>query len=124
MFSSRLALLFSCFISLVFFNKFSIELYSLINKEAIFGPIPGAPGILSDESPAKACTSITLSGKTPNFSKTVSFVTSFFFIGSIIETLSFNNCIKSLSEEIIVTLLPTLEAALEYDAIRSSASKP
>ena len=67
-----------------FSNKFSIESYWLINKEAIFGPIPGAPGILSDESPAKACTSITLSGKTPNFSKTVSFVTSFFLLGLLL----------------------------------------
>ena len=36
-----------------FFNKLSKFLYLLINSEAVFIPIPGTPGILSEESPAK-----------------------------------------------------------------------
>ena len=34
--------------------------------------MPGTPGTLSTLSPASACTSITLSGFTPNFSRTAS----------------------------------------------------
>ena len=114
----------SCFIFSTFEISSSTEPNSFINCDAIFGPIPGTPGTLSDESPAKAWTSTTFSGLTPNFSKTVSFVICFFFIGSIIETLFFNNCIKSLSPEIIVTFLFASMAARAYDAIKSSASNP
>lgn len=51
------------------FSAWEIKLlndpYSLIRVAAIFGPIPGAPGILSAESPAKAKTSPNLSAATP-----------------------------------------------------------
>ena len=96
------SLLLSCFILWTLFTKFSTSPKSFTNCAAVFGPIPGTPGILSDESPDNACTSITFSGPTPNFSITFSLVISFFFKGSIIETLVSKSCIKSLSEEIIV----------------------
>ena len=47
-------------------------LNSEIKPEAGFIPTPGTPGILSTVSPTRACTSITLSGVTPNFSFTLS----------------------------------------------------
>ena len=69
-------------------------------------PIPGTPGILSDESPANDCTSITWLGFTPNFSKTSFSPITLLFIGSYNLILFDTSCIKSLSDEIIVTLAP------------------
>ncbi len=42
----------------------------MMSCAAVFTPMPGTPGTLSDESPISDCTSITLSGVTPNFSNT------------------------------------------------------
>ena len=53
-----------------FSKSLSNEPNLLINSAAVFIPIPGTPGILSTESPANDCTSITFSGGTPNFSLT------------------------------------------------------
>ena len=46
-------------ISDAFFNKFSRVLYLLISSHAVFIPMPGTPGTLSELSPASDCTSIT-----------------------------------------------------------------
>ena len=73
-------------------------------------PIPGAPGTLSTLSPAKDCTSITLSGPTPNLSITSLILIVLFFIESYIEIPLPTNCIKSLSDETIVTDAPNLRA--------------
>ena len=61
---------------------------------------------------------------TPNFSYTCSALINFDFKGSYMLILSSINCIRSLSEEIIVTLMPWLLAVFANVAIRSSASKP
>ncbi len=63
--SSKLSRLFFCFIESVFFIKLFNDPNSFIKAAAIFGPIPGAPGMLSDESPASARTSPKLSDETP-----------------------------------------------------------
>ena len=42
-----------------FLSKVSKFLYLFINSEAVLIPIPGTPGILSDGSPARDCTSTT-----------------------------------------------------------------
>ena len=56
------SLLFFCFILSAFLNNPSRLPYSLISSAAVLIPIPGIPGILSTESPANDCTSITFSG--------------------------------------------------------------
>ena len=80
--SEIVCLRFGCLILSTFFNKFSTEPNSLINSAAVLTPMLGTPGILSELSPASACTSITLSGVTPNFSLTSSMPISLFFIES------------------------------------------
>ena len=100
----------SLFINAYFSIKFSTFLNSDIKLEAVFTPIPGTPGTLSTLSPIRACTSITLSGVTPNFSFTLSTSMKTFLIGSYIFMFSETSCIKSLSEEKIVTLAPSLVA--------------
>ena len=67
-FKASLFLLF--FISSACSNAFSIEPYSLIIVVAPFSPIPGTPGILSEESPISAFTSINSLGVTLYFSNT------------------------------------------------------
>ena len=107
---TRIFLLFSCLILSRFLIKPSISLNSFINWEAVLGPIPGAPGILSTLSPVKACIKITLLGLTPNFSST-SFISIFlFFIGSSIVTLLLTSCIKSLSEETMIVSISSFSA--------------
>ena len=53
LFSKSVSLLLFCGISEAFFNNVSKFLYLLINSAAVFTPIPGTPGTLSEESPAK-----------------------------------------------------------------------
>ncbi len=77
---------------------------------AVLTPMPGTPGTLSVESPASACTSITLSGGTPNFSITASGPILVFLIGSIISTPGRMSCIRSLSEETMVQVAPASTA--------------
>ena len=84
--------------------------YSPISWAAVFGPIPGAPGMLSTLSPIRACTSTTLSGVTPNFSNTASSPSRRSFIGSHITTDGPINCIRSLSEETITASPPASRA--------------
>ena len=51
--------------------RFSTEPYFAINVFAVFSPIPGIPGILSEASPQSPKISITCSGRsTSNFSHT------------------------------------------------------
>jgi len=49
----------------MFFNKFSKLANFLIKTIAVFSPMPGTPGILSEGSPFKANISTILSGPTP-----------------------------------------------------------
>ena len=75
----------------LFARRPSKEPNSLINLEAVFGPMPGTPGMLSTLSPIKACTSVILSGPTPNFSITFASSISIFFIGSMMRLLADNS---------------------------------
>ena len=86
--------------------------YSLISCAAPFGPMPGTPGTLSTESPISACTSITLSGVTPNLASTSARPIVVFFIGSSMLTPGRSSCIRSLSEETITVSAPASLAAL------------
>ena len=94
---------FGCLISAARASSDSRSPYSLINCAAVLMPMPGTPGTLSVASPASACTSTTLSGVTPNFSITSGARSGFCFMGSSICTAGRINCIRSLSEETIVT---------------------
>ena len=69
-------------------------------------PMPGAPGTLSTLSPASDCTSITLSGCTPNFSNTSGAQMRLSFTGSSMQICSLTSCIRSLSELTITTSPP------------------
>ena len=110
-FSIRLSRIFDGFISAAAASTDSRSPYSEINLVAVFGPIPGTPGTLSDESPIKAKTSPTSSGPTPNFSMTSSRFMRLSFIVSNISTPFPTNCIRSLSDEIMVTCQPSACAA-------------
>ena len=79
---------------------------------AVFGPIPGTPGTLSTESPISACASISLSGVTPNFSITSGGPIGFCLIGSSISTPGRSNCIRSLSDDTMVTVPPRIHRGL------------
>ena len=81
-----------------------------MSAAAVFTPIPATPGTLSDESPASACTSITLSGPTPNLSRTCSGPILRFFMASSMVTPSPTSCIMSLSDETMVTSAPASRA--------------
>ncbi len=73
-------------------------------------PMPGTPGTLSTLSPASDCTSTTLSGGTPNFSATSGMPRRLSFIVSSSTTLSSTSCIRSLSDDTMVTSAPALRA--------------
>ena len=87
-------------------------------------PIPGAPGTLSVASPASAWTSTTFSGGTPNLASTPSRSMRRFFIASSISTPSPTSCIRSLSDDTIVTRPPASRARQASVAMMSSASNP
>ena len=70
--------------------------------------MPGTPGTLSLLSPARDWTSITFDASTPNLLKISSSEINLFFIGSKIRTPFLCSCIKSLSDETIVTFAPFL----------------
>ena len=73
-----------CLISPARASRVSRSPYSLISSAAVLTPMPGTPGTLSVESPASACTSTTLSGVTPNFSRTSSGpIVRFFMVSSM-----------------------------------------
>ena len=73
--------------------------------------MPGTPGTLSDESPISACTSITLSGPTPNFSITSAGPMRLSFIVSYMVTPLPTSCIRSLSDETMVAVAPASTAS-------------
>ena len=75
-------------------------------------PIPGTPGTLSIESPANDWTSMTRSGLTPNFSNTSLSLIVLFFIVSNMQAPFLTSCIRSLSDETIVTRIPFERADL------------
>ncbi len=83
----------------------------LISSAAVFTPMPGTPGTLSTESPHSAWTSITLSGPTPKRSRTSASPIGRFLIGSSIVTRSLTSCIRSLSDETMVTTAPASTAS-------------
>ena len=114
----------SCLISPARASRVSRSPYSWISRAAVLMPMPGAPGTLSTESPASACTSTTRSGRTPNFSSTSATPMVLFFIGSSISTPSPTSCIRSLSDDRIVTRPPAFRARQARVAMMSSASKP
>ncbi len=82
----------------------------MISSAAVFGPMPGTPGTLSDESPISDCTSMTFSGPTPNFSMTSARPMRLSFMVSYMTTVGPTSCIRSLSEETIVVVAPTSQA--------------
>ena len=73
--------------------------------------MPGTPGTLSVESPISACTSMTFSGGTPNFSITSARPIFLSFMVSSKTTRSLTSCIKSLSEETMVAVAPAAPAS-------------
>ncbi len=103
---------FGCLISWARESSVSRSPYSLINCAAVLTPMPETPGTLSDGSPASACTSMTFSGPTPNFSMTSSGPITFSFMASNITTPGRTNCIRSLSLETMVTSAPASTACL------------
>ena len=75
--------------------------YFWMSGIAVFSPIPGTPGTLSDASPVSPSTSMTLSGVTPNFCLTPSRSTISTSVpclpGLKIFIVSEMSCMKSLS---------------------------
>ena len=103
---------FGCLISPARASRVSRSPYSAMSCAAVLIPIPGAPGTLSIESPASACTSITRSGPTPNFSITSSRPIGLFFSVSNMTMPGATSCIRSLSAEMIVTRPPAAAACV------------
>ena len=93
-----------------------------MSSAAVFTPMPGTPGTLSVESPIRACTSMTFAGGTPKRSITSSSPITLFFMVSYMRTPGRTSCIRSLSEETMVTSAPASCASRAYVAMRSSAS--
>ena len=73
--------------------------------------MPGTPGTLSVESPISACTSMTFSGGTPNFSITSGMPIRLSFIVSYMVTQSFTSCIRSLSDDTMVAVASASQAS-------------
>ena len=105
-FSRRLG----CLISPARASSVSRSPYSLMSSAAVFTPMPGTPGTLSTLSPASDCTSMTLSGFTPNFSNTSSGPMRRFFMVSYMVMPGRISCIRSLSEEMMVASPPASAA--------------
>ena len=82
-----------------------------ISSAAVFGPMPRTPGTLSTASPINASTSPSCSGGTPNFSITAARSSRTFFIVSSMSMPGPINCIKSLSDDTMVTSNPARDAA-------------
>ena len=70
--SIRFSRSFFCLKSGALASTSSREPCSRISLVAVLAPTPGTPGTLSEASPIRPRTSITLSGVTPNFSRTPS----------------------------------------------------
>ncbi len=80
------------------------------NCAAVFGPMPGMPGTLSVLSPVSDCRSIIFSGGTPHFSITSGIEICLSFMLSYIDTLGVTSCMRSLSDETMVTSPPASAA--------------
>ena len=65
LYSIKFCLSLAPFILSIFCKTFSTLPYSLISLYAVFSPMPGTPGILSDVSPIRPLTSINCVGVTP-----------------------------------------------------------
>ena len=107
----------------------SILPYFWINESAVFSPIPGTPGILSEESPWSPFTSINWIGSKPPYTSFILFLskssTSVFPIfvrGILTQILSEVNWNVSLSPERMVTFIPSFSALFERVPKTSSAS--
>ncbi len=101
---------FSCLISPARASSVSRSPYSVMSAAAVLTPMPGTPGTLSVESPISDCTSITLSGGTPNFSITSAGPIRRSFMVSYMVTPSLTSCIRSLSDDTMVALAPAAQA--------------
>ncbi len=73
--------------------------------------MPGTPGTLSVESPISACTSMTFSGGTPNFSITSAGPMRRSFMVSYMMTPLPTSCIRSLSDDTIVVVALASQAS-------------
>ena len=118
----RLSRRLSCLISDARSSSVSRSPNSLMSRAAVFTPIPGTPGTLSEESPISACTSTTLDGGTPKRSITSASPIALFFIVSYMRMPGWTSCIRSLSEETMVTSAPASTACSAKVAMMSSAS--
>ena len=74
--------------------------------------MPGTPGTLSEVSPISDSASQTSSGPTPKLSITSARPIAFCFIGSHMAIPSATSCIRSLSDETMVTGSPASRASL------------
>ena len=101
---------FCCLISGARASSVSRSPYSVMSWAPVLTPMPGTPGTLSTLSPASACTSTTLSGLTPNFSRTASSPSSRSFIVSRSVTPLRTSCIKSLSDDTMRQVAPASTA--------------
>ena len=72
--------------------------------------MPGTPGTLSVELPISDCTSITLSGGTPNFSITSANADLLVLHGVVHDDAVVTSCIRSLSDDTMVALAPSSQA--------------
>ncbi len=82
-----------------------------MRRAAVFTPMPGTPGTLSEESPISACTSTTFEGGTPKRSITSASPITLFFIVSYMITPGWMICIRSLSDDTMVTSAPASSAS-------------
>ena len=81
-----------------------------MRRAAVFTPMPGTPGTLSLESPISDCTSMTFDGGTPKRSNTSASPIALFFMVSYMMMPGRTICIRSLSEETMVTSAPASSA--------------
>ena len=102
----------------------SREPNSRISSDAVFSPIPGTPGTLSDGSPASARRSATFPGGTPKTSSTCASPTVCSFNPSRTFTRFDTSWYMSLSEETITTSIPRSSARRDRVPMMSSASAP
>ena len=82
------------------------------NPAAVFGPTPGTPGMLSTLSPVKLSQSKICDGSTPLLARTCSSVqtVSLLSFGFSNPIRADTNCIKSLSELAMTTVMPAAAA--------------
>ena len=102
----------------------SREPKSRISSDAVFSPIPGTPGTLSDGSPASARRSATFPGGTPKTSSTCASPTVCSFNPSRTFTRVDTSWYMSLSEETMTTSIPRSSARRDRVPMMSSASAP